>query len=115
MGGVKKKSLASMEKSQDSEQTAQGQEQAKPKDKKGKEKSAPQQQKRLPILPPRMTEAELIKVLTPMKALTAFSASKALGVNAAVAVGVLRDLESKKLVAKVGGYSSHSVWAIVKS
>lgn len=112
MGGVKKKSLASMEKSQDSEETnVQGGEQAE-KGKKTKEKSAPQQKKQLAFLPPKMTEAEMVKSLTPLKAITVYTASRALGVNASIASGILRDLESKKLLRVAGGFSGHAVWAV---
>jgi len=112
MGGVKKKSLASMEKSQDSGETAQ--EQAAPsKGKKAKEvKAGPQQKRQLAFLPPRMSDAEMLKSLTPLKAITVFAASRALGVNAAVATGVLRELEAKNMLKRMGGFSGHGVWAV---
>ncbi len=112
MGGVKKKSLASMEKSQDSQETAQ--EQAAPsKGKKAKEqKAAPQQKRQLAFLPPRMSDAEMLKSLTPLKAITVYTASRALGVNAAVASGVLRELEAKSMLKRTGGFSGHGVWAV---
>lgn len=114
MGGVKKKSLASMEKSQESEGGEQtpGQQQ---KGKKTKEKAAPQQQKRLPFLVPKMTDQEMIKALAPLKAITLYSASRALGVNASIASGVLESLESRSLITRVGGYSGHYVWAIASA
>jgi small subunit ribosomal protein S25e len=108
MGGVKKKSLASMEKSQDSTETAQ--EQTPAKGKKVKEKGMPQQRKQLSFLAPKMGEADMVKALTPLKAITVYTAARALGVNASVAAGVLRDLESKNMIARVGGFSGHGVW-----
>ena len=113
MGGVKKKSLASMEKKQDSSDTEQQAGDAS-KGKKGKEqKAAPQQQhQRLPFLVPRMNDAEMLKSLAPLKAITVYTASRALGVNASIATGVLRDLEVKKTIMKVGGFSGHAVWKI---
>lgn len=111
MGGVKKKSLASMEKSQDSQDT--GEEQATAKGKKTKEqKAAPQQKRQLAFLPPRMSEAEMVKSLTPLKAITITTASRALGVNASVANAVLKELESKHLLVRAGGFSGHGVWAV---
>ena len=110
MGGVKKKSLASMEKSQDSQDAGQGQEQGKGK--KGKEKSAPQQKRQLAFLPPRMSDAEMVKSLTPLRAITINSASRALGVNASVANAVLKELEAKKLLVRAGGFSGHGVWSV---
>jgi small subunit ribosomal protein S25e len=115
MGGVKKKSLASMEKQQDSQDQAQqpGEPQ---KGKKAKEqKVAPQPQKRLTFLAPKMSEGEMVKTLTPLRAITVYTASRALGVNASIATGVLRDLEGKKLVRRVGGFSGHFVWALVQA
>ena len=112
MGGVKKKSMASMEKTQDSQDAAQGQE-APSKGKKAKEaKSAPQQKRQLAFLPPKMTDAEMMKSLTPLKAITVFTASRALGVNASVATGLLRDLEAKDMLRKAAGFSGHGVWAV---
>jgi ribosomal protein S25 len=113
LGGVKKKSLASMEKKQDSTDTEQQAGDAQ-KGKKGakEQKAPPQQQKRLPFLVPRMTEAEMLKSLTPLKAITTYGASRALGVNASIATGILRDLEAKKLISKAGGFSGHSIWKV---
>jgi small subunit ribosomal protein S25e len=114
MGGVKKKSMASMEKTQDSsgEEQSPGQPQ---KGKKTKEKAAPQQQKRLPFLVPKMTQEEMVKALTPLKAITLYSASRVLGVNASIASGVLRSLESRNLITRVGGFSGHYVWAVASA
>ena len=112
MGGVKKKSLASMEKSQDSEETAQGGDTAS-KGKKTKEtKSAPQQKRQLAFLPPKMSDAEILKTLSPLKAITVTTASRALGVNASIATGVIRELEGKKMLRRAGGFSGHGVWAV---
>ncbi|MGD0145335.1 MAG: hypothetical protein ABSB53_00570 [Nitrososphaerales archaeon] len=112
MGGVKKKSLASMEKKQDSQDTEQQTGEA-PKGKKGTEqKAAPQQHKRLPFLVPKMTEEDMMKSLAPLKAITIYTASRALGVNASIATGLLRDLEVKKMISKVGGFSGHSIWSV---
>jgi ribosomal protein S25 len=111
MGGVKKKSLASMEKSQDSQDA--GQEGEGAKGKKTKEsKGAPQQRKQLAFLPPKMSDAEILKSLTPLKAITITSASRALGVNASVAMGVIRDLEGKEMLKRAGGFSGHGVWSV---
>ncbi len=116
MGGVKKKSLASMEKSQDSQDSSQGQEGATEKGKKTKEqKGGPQTKKQLAFLVPSLSDSEMIKSLSSLKAVTVFGASRALGVNASVATGVLRDLETKKLLTKAGGFSGHSVWAVSKN
>ena len=112
LGGVKKKSLASMEKTQESTET--GQEQAAPsKGKKTKEqKAAPQQKRQLAFLLPKMSDAEMIKSLAPLKAITVYSASRALGVNASVASNLLKELEAKSVIARAGGFSGHGVWFV---
>ncbi|HUH82445.1 MAG TPA: hypothetical protein VLX33_01045 [Nitrososphaerales archaeon] len=111
MGGVKKKSLASMEKSQDSQDA--GQEQEPAKGKKAKEpKAGPQQKRQLAFLPPKMSESEMVKSLTPLKAITTTTASRALGVNASIANQVLKELEAKQLLVRAGGFSGHGVWAV---
>ena len=112
MGGVKKKSLASMEKTQDAGDT--NQEQPQGKGKKTEKKSAPQQKKQLSFLPPKMGDAEMMKALSPLKAITVYTAARALGVNASVASGVLKDLESRKMIMKAGGFSGHGVWSAKK-
>ena len=110
MGGVKKKSLASMEKTQDSQDAAQ---EGDTKGKKAKEtKGAPLQRRQLAFLPPKMSDAEIIKSLTPLKAITVTSASRALGVNASVASGVIHELETKRMLTRAGGFSGHGVWAV---
>jgi small subunit ribosomal protein S25e len=109
MGGTKKKTLASMEKSQDdSANTAAG------GDEKGKKKTEKAkvvgERKRVDVLPPRMSDQELMKSLGSLKAITVYGAARSLAVNAAVAKSVLSSLESKGLVKRAGGYSGHYIW-----
>jgi small subunit ribosomal protein S25e len=112
LGGVKRKSLASMEKQQESQSAAEQPGQTE-KGKKGKEvKAAPQQQKRLPFLVPRISDEEMLKALSSLKAITVFSASRALGVNASIATGLLYSLEAKKMIRRAGGFSGHYVWSV---
>jgi len=100
-----------MEKSQDSTET--GQDQAAPKGKKAKEtKAAPQQRRQLAFLPPKMSDAELMKSLAPLKAITVYSASRALGVNASVASTLLKELEARSMIRRAGGFSGHGVWSV---
>lgn len=107
--------MASMEKKQDSEGETQQPGQPQKGKKVKEQKAAPQQQKRLPFLAPKMTEAEMAKTLAPLKAITVYTASRALGVNASIATGVLKDLEGKKVLNRVGGFSGHFVWAIASA
>jgi len=105
MGGVKKRSMASMERQQQS----QGEEETK---KEKSDKTAFQQQKRLTFLPPKMTDEEILKSISPLKAITVYSASRALGVNSSVASSLLLSLEGKSLLKRAGGFSGHYVWAL---
>ncbi len=109
MGGVKKKPLASMEKQQDAQ--SQGQDQSKQKKEK-ETKAVPQQQKRLPFLVPKMSDQEMVKALSGLKAITVYNASRALGVNASIALGVLNALEEKRMLMRAGGFSGHYVWTV---
>ena len=108
MGGVKKRSMASMERQQQSQQSQGGEETKKEKG----EKAAPQQQKRLTFLFPKMTDQEMLKSISPLKAITVYSASRALGVNSSVASSLLLSLEWKSLLKRAGGFSGHYVWAL---
>jgi small subunit ribosomal protein S25e len=112
MGGVKKRSLASMEKQQQSEGEQGGQAGQEEKKKgKGERAAPPQQQKRLTFLPPKMGDEEILKSLVPLKAITIYSASRVLGVNPSIASGLLLSLETKGLIRRAGGYSGHYVWS----
>jgi small subunit ribosomal protein S25e len=108
VGGTKKKSLASMEKSQDDNATAAG------GDEKGKKKAEKTkvvgERKKTDVLLPKMNDQELLKSLSSLKAITIYGASRSLAVNAAVARSVLASLESKGMLSRAGGYSGHYVW-----
>jgi ribosomal protein S25 len=104
-----------MEKSQDSQETAQGQEAPAQKGKKTKEKAPTQQRKQLTFLRPSLSEAEMLSALTPLKAITVYGASRTLGVNASVANSVLTDLEEHGMLVKAGGSSGRGIWAIART
>jgi small subunit ribosomal protein S25e len=107
---TKKKSLASMEKSQDDNATnaAGGDDKGKKKTEKTKVVG---ERKRVEVLMPRLNDQEMMKSLTSLKAITVYGAARSLSINAAVAKIVLTSLESKGLVRRVGGFSGHYVWA----
>ncbi len=109
MGGTKKKTLASMEKSQDDSATsaAGGEEKGKKKAEKTKTVG---ERKRVDVLMPRMSDQELMKSLAALKAITIYGAARSLSVNAAVAKIVMSSLESKGLVKRAGGFSGHYIW-----
>ena|SRR5271157_6504578 len=107
--------MASMEKSQDSQETAQGQEAPAQKGKKTKEKAPPQQRKQLTFLRPSMSEAEMLSALTPLRAITVYGASRALGVNASVANSILANLQAHGMLVRAGGSSGHGIWAAART
>ncbi len=112
MGGTKKKPISQAEKAQTAQDSAQGGPK-KPEKKSAKEaKFAQQQAKQAALVAPKMDEKQLLKVLSPMKAITLYGTSRALGVNAAIASQVLRNLEAKNVVTRVGGYSGHYIYAV---
>ncbi len=109
MGGTKKKSLASMEKSQDDSAGAAPGTEAKGK-KKAEKSKVGGERKRIEVLAPRMNDQELMKSLASLRAITIYGAARSLSVNASVAKLVLSSLETKGLVKRAGGFSGHYVW-----
>ena len=105
MGGTKKKPIAKAEK-------ARAIEEKKP-EKKGKEAKVAQQiQKHNSLLMPRLDDKQISQIFRNMKAVTVYSTAKTLEVNASVASALLRSLEAKRLLMKVGGYSGHYVYRL---
>ena len=104
MGGQKKKTISKSEK--------------KPKvefiksDKKSKSKLANMQ---IIVTVPKMDEKEAAKTFVPMKAITIYSTAKSLGINASLANKLIKNLEDKKILEKVGGYGGHYVYKYIGS
>ena len=63
----------------------------------------------------RVDEAEAVKLLTPLKAITIHGAARALGTDGSTAGGLLKNLENKSVLRRVGGYSGHFVYALANS
>ena len=61
---------------------------------------------------PDIDEKNLKKVFGNTKALTVYGTAKVLNVNAAVALRFLKELETKKLVVRIGGFSGHYIWKV---
>lgn len=104
MGGQKKKAITKSDKKKKPEPIK--------IEKKGKLRNIDLKAK---IDVPKMDAAEAAKTFVPMKAITIYSTAKSLGINASLANKLLKDLESKKILEKVGGYSGHYVYKFVKS
>jgi ribosomal protein S25 len=101
MGGTKKRSITSEEKAQ----AKQAEEAAKAKtEKKGVRSKREEYKDRI------RDEKEALNQLKAVKSLTLYSVAKALGVTASAANQFLRSLESKGLIVKVGGFSSHFIY-----
>lgn len=62
------------------------------------------------MMVPKMDDAEASKVFGPMKAITSYSTAKTLGVNVSIASGLIKNLESRGILEKTGGYSGHFVY-----
>ena len=113
MGGTKKKSISAADRSQSASESGQPNQPKKPEKKTAKEaKLAAQQAKQQALVVPKMDEKQLLKTLAPLKAITVYGTARALGLNAAIAAQTLRNLESKNVVYRVGGYSGHFIYAL---
>jgi small subunit ribosomal protein S25e len=113
MGGTKKKSISAADRSQSASDSGQQSEGKKPEKKTAKEaKLAAQQAKQQALVAPKMDEKQLLKTLAPLKAITVYGTARALGLNAAIAAQTLRNLESKEVLKRVGGYSGHYIYAV---
>ncbi len=61
---------------------------------------------------PDIDETNLKKVFGNTKALTVYGTAKVLNVNASVALRFLKELETKKLIVRIGGFSGHYIWKV---
>jgi small subunit ribosomal protein S25e len=110
MGGTKKKTLASMEKTQNEDGETQ-QDGSKVKKTATKEAKPVGERKRAEVLMPKLSDQEFMKSLSSQKAITIYTAARGLNVSASTARMILGSLEAKGLLSKVGGFSGHYVWA----
>lgn len=102
MGGTKKRSITSEEKAQ-----AKGAEEQAAKAKSEKGGRSPKHEEYKDRV---KDEKEALNQLKTAKSLTLYSVAKALGVTASASNQFLRTLESKGLIVKVGGFSSHFIY-----
>lgn len=103
MGGNKKKpSQSNASKSQENKGN---------KKEETKKISKTQQKQRLSVL---IEDAQGLKALDSMKAITVQSLARSLGVKISVANNYLRNLENKNIVKMVGGYSGHRIYQKIK-
>lgn len=103
MGGNKKKpSQSSANKSQENKGN-----------KKEEVKKTPkvQQKQRLSVL---IEDAQGLKALDNMKAITVQSFARSLGVKTSVANNYLKNLENKNMIRSIGGYSGHRIYQKIK-
>jgi small subunit ribosomal protein S25e len=108
LGGTKKKTVASMEK----EQERKGEEE-KPKEKKGGKGAKPSRAIQ-PQYSLGVREEDALAQLAPLKAITIYSAAKALGIKASLSTSLLRSMAERGLLVRVGGFSGHYVYAVKK-
>jgi len=103
MGGAKKKSIGSQEKT--STETPAADEKTKKGEKKGPFK---QKQKSLIVI----EEPQGLKTIKNMKPITCQALARLMGVKISVANSFLRSLESKGIVRSIGGYSGHRIYEL---
>ena len=104
MGGSKKKSLGSQEKT--SKETPDADEKTKKGEKKGPIK---QKQKSVIVI----EEPQGLKTLKNLKPITCQALARVMGVKISIANSFLRSLESKQIVRSIGGYSGHKIYELV--
>jgi small subunit ribosomal protein S25e len=104
MGGAKKKSLGSQEKT--SKDSPVADDKAKKGEKKGVFK---QKQKSLIVI----EESQGLTTLKNMKPITSQALARSMGVKISVANLFLRSVESKGVVRSIGGYSGHRIYELV--
>jgi small subunit ribosomal protein S25e len=109
LGGAKKKTLAQAEKQQDGEQAKTSKEEKRG----GKGRSSQIQASIKNMTVPKIEGSEVAKIFRPMKAVTIYSTSKALGINASLAWGLIKNLEAKGNLRREGGYSGHYVYRYI--
>lgn len=102
MGGVKKKPISAMEKRQVVLQ------QKEEKKKKEEETQAAKGAR----APASVSEEDVLKVVSSLKAVTIYTIANKLNIKASVANQILKSLVQKGKIEKVGGFSGHYVYAI---
>jgi small subunit ribosomal protein S25e len=104
MGGAKKKSLGSQEKT--SKDSPVADDKAKKGEKKGVFK---QKQKSLIVI----EESQGLKTLKNMKPITSQALARSMGVKISVANLFLRSVETKGVVRSIGGYIGHRIYELL--
>ena len=102
MGGAKKKSIGSQEKTKE---TQAADEKAKKAEKKG-----PIKQKQKSLI--AIEESQGLKTIKSMKPITSQSLARSMGVKISIANSFLRSLESKGMLRTIGGYSGHRIYEL---
>ena len=103
MGGAKKKSIGSQEKT--STETPAADDKTKKEEKKGPFK---QKQRSLIVI----EEPQGLKTIKNMKPITCQALARLMGAKISVANSFLRSLESKGIVRSIGGYSGHRIYEL---
>jgi small subunit ribosomal protein S25e len=98
MGGAKKKSIGSQEKTSKDSPAADE-----------KEKKGPIKKQKSSIV---IEEPQGFKTIKNMKPITSHALARSMGVKISVANSFLRSLESKGIVRPIGGYSGHRIYEL---
>lgn len=103
MGGAKKKSMGSQEKT--TKDTPAADDKTKKAEKKG-----PIKQKQKTVI--AIEESQGLKTIKNMKPITSQSLARSMGVKISIANSFLRLLESKGVLKPIGGYSGHRIYEL---
>jgi small subunit ribosomal protein S25e len=103
MGGAKKRSIGSQEK------TSKEGPDADDKIRKGEKKGPVKQKQKSSVV---IEEPQGLKTLKNMKPITCQTLARLMGVKISIANSFLRSLESKGIVRSIGGYSGHRIYEL---
>jgi small subunit ribosomal protein S25e len=102
LGGEKRKTLSQASKKQEMG--------AMKQEKQGKGRHSKMQFSIKNMMMPKIEAGEAAKIFGPMKAITKYSIAKNLGINASIARSLIKNLVTKGILEKAGGYSGHYVY-----
>ncbi|MEM4311722.1 MAG: hypothetical protein QXX95_04975 [Nitrososphaerales archaeon] len=88
---------------------------AQRKQEKQKKEAPKSKKEKRPFYLSALNEKDVEKALKDLKAITTYSLAKALDVNASLANSLIKSLESKNIIKKIGGYSGHYIYKSVSS
>jgi len=59
---------------------------------------------------PELGDVEIAEIFGHMKAITSYRTAKQLGINISIASSILKELETKNHLIRIGGFADHYIW-----